>query len=124
MLAIAISVALQIWLMTAEQSKLESRAFDQSLALEMFVVFDPITGELVEFRADPDTQTRYKEYLDLPQPKAFALSPSKVWTYSDSPEAALAECTSYLRSGEFSCFVADINGQIVVEEPVWLKLVE
>ena len=124
MLTIAISVALQFWLMTTEQSKLEISALDQSLSLEMFVVFDPLTGELVEFRADPATQTKYEEYLNLPQPKAFALSPSKVWAYNDSPETALAECTSYLRPGEFSCFVADINGEIVVEEPVWLKLVE
>ena len=88
----------------------------------MIVVFDPYTGELVEFRANSQNQKVYEDYLTQPNPKAFAISPSQVWAYNQTKEEALEECTSHLRAGEFSCFVADVNGQLVAEEPVWLEI--
>ena len=124
MLTLFVSLALQLWLLEEQSAKSEQALLDEALPLRMMVVFDPYTGELVEFRANEGTQARYEEYLSLQNPKAFALSPSQVWSYNDTKEKALEECRSYLRAGEFSCFIADVNGEIVAEEPVWLTIHE
>jgi hypothetical protein len=124
MVPLIVSLVIHFGLLSHHHELAHQRTMDEALPLKMFIVFDPYTGELVEFRANEATQNRYLDYLEQPKPKAFAISPSQVWAYSNGKEQALAECTSYLRPGEFSCFVADVDGQIVAEEPVWLTLVE
>jgi hypothetical protein len=88
------------------------------------VVYDPYIGDLVMFDAEEQMQSAFVEYQQKSGNKAFALSPSGQFAVAGLPADALYECIAQLTSGQFSCFVYDVNDKLVADDPVWLTLQE